>query len=81
MLGPELHLTIQEYYGGSGEGGEGWGEQFEAKELKLLGSLVCLHWGNSDFNLKINKDFMSGIPFRWYGDTATVLNAKNYKFL
>ena len=49
-------------------------EKFEVKEneLKLLVtvSLLCLDWPNSDFNLKITDNFMSGIPFRQCGGTA-----------
>jgi len=40
-------------------------EPFEVKENEpeIPASLVCLDWHNSDLNLRITEDFMSGIPF------------------
>jgi len=40
-------------------------EPFEVKENEpeIPDSLVCLDWHNSDLNLRITEDLMSGIPF------------------
>jgi len=40
-------------------------EPFEVKENEpeIPDKLVCLDWHNSDLNLRITEDFMSGIPF------------------